>query len=96
MTDTSSFTESQDACRNESRGWIMSNNTDGSKQLDRDAVIGQVTAFLLTVGATAGLGALGQLDLTNVPGWLQGAAVLAVTTMTGLLTTYLAKKRVAG
>ncbi len=93
MTDTSSFTESQDVYRNASRGWIMEN--DGSKTLDRDAVIGQVTAFLLTVGATAGLGALGQLDLTNVPGWLQGAAVLAVTTVTGLLTTYLAKKRVA-
>jgi hypothetical protein len=68
-------------------------NQDGSKQLDRDAVIGHVTAFVLTLGATAGLGALGELDLTHVPGWLQGAAVLAVTTATGVLTTYLARKR---
>lgn len=68
--------------------------TDGKKQLDRDAIVGQVTGFFLTIGATAGLGALGQLDLSTVPGWLSGAAVFAVSTVTGLLTTYLAKKHV--
>jgi hypothetical protein len=68
--------------------------SDGSKQLDRDAIVGQVTSFVLMVGATAALGALGQLDLATVPGWLQGAAVLAVGTVTGLLTTYLSKKNI--
>lgn len=67
---------------------------DGSKTLDRDAIIGHVTAFLLTLGATATLGYLGTLDLTSLPGWAGGAAVFAVTTLTGVLTTYLAKKRV--
>jgi hypothetical protein len=70
----------------------MATNADGSKSITRDAVIGQATSFALAVGATAALGALGQLDFTHVPGWALGAVTLAVTTVGGLLTTYLAKR----
>lgn len=69
------------------------NNSDGSKQLDRDAKIGFVTSFVLTVAATAALGALNDLDLTTVPGWAAGAVTFAVTTAAGALTAYIAKKR---
>jgi len=68
---------------------------DGSKSITRDAALGQLTQFGLSIGATAALGALGALDLTTVPGWLLGAATLAVTTATGFLTNYLAKRKKA-
>lgn len=69
------------------------NNGTGSGQIDRDAKLGFVTSFALTVAATAALGALNALDLTTVPGWAAGAATYAVTTAIGALTTYIAKKR---
>lgn len=66
---------------------------DGSKSITRDAVMGQLTQFGLAVGATAALGALNALDLSSVPGWLLNAATLAVTTGTGFLVNYLAKRK---
>ena len=67
---------------------------DGSKSIDRDAILGQGASFVLTLAAMAGLGLLGELDLSTLPAWLAGAGVYAVTTVTGLWTTYLARKRV--
>lgn len=66
--------------------------TTGKYRIDKDAVKGQLTAFVLTIAATAALGALNALDLTTVPGWAAGAATYAVTTAIGFLTTYAAKK----
>jgi hypothetical protein len=72
---------------------VYATNADGSKSIDKDAVKGYATSFVLTIAATAGLGALNALDLTTVPGWAAGAATYAVTTAIGVLTTYLSKKR---
>jgi hypothetical protein len=71
----------------------VSDSVSGRKSITRDAVIGQLTQYGLAVGATAALGALNALDLTTVPGWLAGAATLAVTTAAGFLTNYLAKRK---
>lgn len=68
-------------------------NADGSKQLDKDAVKGFIVAFVLQVGGTAVLGYLNQLDLSTLPGWLGGAATLAVSTIVGVITTYMSKKK---
>lgn len=68
-------------------------NADGTKSITRDAVLGQLTQYVLAVVATAALGALNALDLTTLPGWLTGAGTLAVTTAVGFLTNYLAKRK---
>jgi hypothetical protein len=64
----------------------------GKYSIDKDAIKGQLTTFVLTAGATAALGALTHLDLSTVPGWLAGAATYAVTTAIGFFTTYASKK----
>lgn len=69
-----------------------SNAKQGKYSITSDAVKGQLTTFVLTVGATAALGALNALDLTTLPGWLAGAATYAVSAVVGVLTTYVSKR----
>lgn len=68
-------------------------SNDGSKSLAKESKVGLATTFVLTVAATAALGALGELDLTTVPGWAAGAATYAVTTVAGLLAAYVKANR---
>lgn len=68
-------------------------NRDGSKSLAKESKVGLATSFVLAVAATAALGALGNLDLSTVPGWAAGAATYAVATVGGLLAAYVKKNR---
>jgi hypothetical protein len=74
---------------------IAGPNRDGSKSLARESKLGLAVTFLLTMFGTGVLGWLAELDLSTVPGWAMGAAVYAVSTVVGLITSYLAKNRVA-
>lgn len=69
------------------------NGNDGSKSLTKESKRGLAVQFLGTLAATAALGKLDALDLTTLPGWMMGAAVFGVTTLTGLLTAYVTKNR---
>jgi hypothetical protein len=66
---------------------------DGFKSLAKESRAGLLTSFVLTLLATAALGALDTLDLTTLPGWLTGAATYGVTTLAGTLTAYLKRNR---
>lgn len=61
---------------------------DGSNSLAKESKVGLLVQFVLSVAATGALGWLADLDLSTVPGWLAGAAALAVTTVIGYLTAY--------
>ena len=64
---------------------------DTGNGLKRESKVALLTQFALSVGATAAIGALTNLNLSTVPGWLAGAATLAVTTAVGWLTAYKTK-----
>jgi len=68
-------------------------NGDGSHSLAKESKVGLATTFVLTVAATAALGALGELDLSTVPGWAAGAATYAVATLGGLLASWVKANR---
>lgn len=61
---------------------------NGVKPESRNALL---TQFALSVAATAAIGYLGTLNLSTLPGWLTGAATLAVSTAIGFLTAYKTK-----
>ncbi len=69
----------------------MTDQADRGFGVKRESKYALVTQFVLSVGATAAIGFLGQLDLSTVPGWLTGAATLAVSSLVSLLVAYKTK-----
>jgi hypothetical protein len=69
-------------------------NADGSKSLAKESKAGLAVSFATGLAALAILGFLDQkVDVSSLPGWLQGAATYAVATITGLATAYAKKNR---
>lgn len=69
----------------------MTDQADAGSGVKRESKYGLLVQFVLSVGATAAIGYLGNLDLSTLPGWLSGAGVLAVSTAIGFLTAYKTK-----
>ena len=63
-------------------------NGNGVKKESKYALLVQ---FVLSVGATAAIGYLGTLNLSTLPGWLAGAATLAVSTAVAWLVAWKTK-----
>jgi Mg/Co/Ni transporter MgtE len=69
-------------------------NSDGSKSLAKESKTGLLTSFATGVIALAVLGfAQDKVDVTSLPGWLQGAATYVLATVTGLAAAYVKKNR---
>lgn len=64
---------------------------DTGNGVKRESKYALLVQFALSVGATAAIGYLTELDLSTVPGWLAGAATMAVSTAIGFLTAYKTK-----
>ena len=67
---------------------------DAGQGIKKESKYGLAVQFALSILATAAIGYLGHLDLNTLPGWLTGAATLAVTTAIGYLTAYKTKNPV--
>lgn len=67
---------------------------DAGQGLKKESKYGLAVQFGFSILATAIIGYLGNLDLSTLPGWLTGAATLAVSTVVGYLTAYRTKNPV--
>jgi hypothetical protein len=68
--------------------------SDGSKSLAKESKAGLITSFVVGTVALAVLGFIDrEVDVTTLPGWLQGAGTYVVATVTGLATAYVKKNR---
>lgn len=67
---------------------------DTGAGLKKESKYGLAVQFALSILATAAIGYLGHLNLSTLPGWLTGAATLAVSTLIGYLTAYKTKNPV--
>lgn len=61
---------------------------DNGNGLKKESKYGLLVQFALSVLATAAIGWLGTLNLSTLPGWLTGAATMAVSTVVGYLVAY--------
>ena len=69
----------------------MTDAADTGNGVKRESKYALLTQFALSVGATAAIGYLTTLNLSTLPGWLAGAATMAVSTAVGFLTAYKTK-----
>ncbi len=69
----------------------MVDQADAGNGVKKESKYGLLVQFVLSVGATAVIGYLTELDLSTLPGWLAGAATMAVSTAIGFLTAYKTK-----
>lgn len=66
---------------------------NGTRSLARESKYGQTVTAVLSILALGAAGYLGDLDLSTLPGWLTGAAAVAVSTLAGTLTAYATRNR---
>ncbi len=69
----------------------MPDQADLGNGVKRESKRALLVQFVLSIAATAAIGYLGTLDLSTLPGWLTGAATLAVSTAVGYLVAYKTK-----
>lgn len=73
---------------------VIPDPADAGNGVKRESRIGIAVQLGLSLAATAAIGWLGTLNLSTLPGWLAGAATLAVSAVVGYLTAYKTKNPV--
>lgn len=68
-------------------------NGDGSKSLARESWVGQFVNGAAVVLVLSLATALGQIDFTPLPDYIEGIAVAAASTAAGLLAAWATKNR---
>ena len=69
----------------------MTDPADSGNGTKKESRVALLTQFALSVLATGAIGYLGTLNLSTLPGWLTGAATMAVSTAIAWLTAYKTK-----